>query len=66
MMNDQIPEWLKDYNKRDASLILFAIRNAESFREIAPNHPLTIHCLELKEMVENALETDPKDSDRAW
>lgn len=61
-MMDEIPEWMKDFKKRDVSLILFAVENAEAFYQIAPNHPLTIHCLEMKWFVEsaNAIEAQEK------
>jgi hypothetical protein len=63
-MMDDLPEWMQDFKKRDVSLILFAVENAEAFRAIAPNHPLTIHCLEMKWLVESANAVEARDKQK--
>lgn len=55
---NNLPEWMKDYSKRDLSLIRFAVENATAFYAINPGHPLAVHCMELRATIEaaNALE----------
>jgi hypothetical protein len=51
---NNLPEWMQDYTSRDLNLMHFAIENAEAFYAINPNHPLAIHCMEMKMLVEAA------------
>lgn len=57
-----VPDWMKEYSKRDVSLMMYAVQHADEYHLIAPHHPLAIHCREMKAMVEgmNALEAKDK------
>lgn len=57
---NNLPEWMRGYPRRDLNLMHFAVENAEAFYAINPQHPLAIHCMEMKMLVEAATALEAK------
>lgn len=62
-----VPDWMAEYPKRDVSLMMFAVQHADEFYAAAPTHPLAIHCMKMKMLVEgmNGLEARDKQTGEA-
>lgn len=59
----EVLDWMAEYSRRDVSLMMFAVQHADEYHLIAPDHPLSIHCQQMKALVEaaNALEAKMKE-----
>lgn len=58
-----VPNWMTEYSRRDISLMMFAVQHADEFHQISPHHPLAVHCLEMKAMVEEMNAFEERDDD---